>query len=88
MNIHFHKRFEHDWMKLKQSGWNIKLLERFVSTCTAWPLPKAYEAHQLAGDLTGLWDAHIRQNWVVLFRKEKNDIFLLRTGTHAMLGIG
>ncbi len=59
----------------------------FLRDCQHWPLPVKYEAHMLIGDQQGIWDIHIRQNWIVLLKKEKDTITLLRTGTHAMLGI-
>jgi addiction module RelE/StbE family toxin len=52
-----------------------------------WPLPAKYETHPMLGDQNGVWDIHIRQHWIVLLKKEGNAITLLRTGTHAMLGI-
>lgn len=73
---------------MMESGWDRQLLDAFILSCEHWPLSGAYEVHRMKGEMAGVWDAHIRQNWVVLFRKNGDCIYFLRTGTHAMLGIG
>lgn len=90
MRINFHKNFKRDVKKLRLAGWDMEPLEEFLDALMKdeWPLPKRYEAHPLHGDLEGTWDIHLRQNWLVFFRKENDAILLLRTGTHAHLGIG
>ena len=66
----------------------METLEQFITDAeTFWPLPEKYEMRPLKGALKGIWDAHIRENWVVLFSKDKDTIILLRTGTHAYLGL-
>ncbi len=89
MQILIEPTFRRDYARWKKAGWNMRLLATFISDASSgWPLPSKYEAHPLKGRLQGLWDAHIRQNWVVFFRVEKDCIKLLRMGTHAYLGIG
>lgn len=88
MRIIFHHQCDKDIARLKKSGWNMDAFATFLRDCQQWPLPLRYEAHQLLGEEQGIWDIHIRQNWVVLLKKNGNVITLLRTGTHAMLGIG
>lgn len=87
MRVLFHRRCDKDLERLKAAGWNMKPFEQFLLDCVQWPLPKKYEAHQLMGDKDGIWDIHIRQNWIVFLKKEGSVIRLLRTGTHADLGI-
>ena len=52
-----------------------------------WPPLAKYEAHRLSGELEGIWDIHIRQNWVVLAKFEQETVYILRMGTHAELGL-
>ncbi|MEK7562925.1 MAG: type II toxin-antitoxin system mRNA interferase toxin, RelE/StbE family [Patescibacteria group bacterium] len=87
MKIDFHHQCDKDLARLKKSGWKMEPFAEFLRSCQTWPLPVQYEAHVLLGDQKGVWDIHIRQNWIVLLKKEDNTIKLLRTGTHAMLGI-
>lgn len=89
MKIVFHRTCDKDLIRWKRAGWDMEPFKQFLRDCAdSWPLPSKYEAHPLHGDLEGVWDIHIRRNWLVLLKKEGNTITLLRTGTHAMLGIG
>lgn len=88
MRILIEPTFHRDYARWKKAGWNMRQLDAFLNDATAhWPLSPKYKAHQLKGHLQGVWDVHIRQNWVVFFRVEKEYIKLLRMGTHAYLGI-
>jgi addiction module RelE/StbE family toxin len=68
----------------------MDLFENFLKVVLedTWPLPRHYRAHLLQGNLKGVWDVHLRHNWVIFFQKKETVITLLRTGTHAYLGIG
>ena len=88
MQILFDKAFHRDYARWKKAGWDMDALDAFIQEAeAAWPLPDKYGVHPLKGALRGVWDAHIRENWVVFFAKNKTTITLLRTGTHAYLGI-
>ena len=52
-----------------------------------WPPAVQYEAHLLSGDLEGVWDIHLRQNWIVLVKFHEGTVWALRMGTHAELGL-
>ena len=79
MRILIEPTFQRDYVRWKKAGWNMEPLEMFIDDATAhWPLPSKYEAHPLKGQLQGMWDAHIRQNWVVFFRVEKKAEWFLR----------
>ena len=89
MRIEYHREFKRDVRKWRKAGWDMGPFELFLTTLRReWPLPTRYQAHRMVGNMAGTWDAHIRQDWVVFFRKENDCILLLRTGTHAYLGIG
>ena len=87
MKVFFHHQCEKDVRKWKRAGWDLSLFEQFIADCAAWPLPKKYEAHELLGEKKGIWDIHLRQNWLIFLKKEGETITLLRTGTHALLGL-
>lgn len=66
----------------------MKPFEEFVHTIkNVWPPPAKYEAHLLSGEHEGIWDIHLRQNWIILLRLKDGTIYLLRMGTHAELGL-
>lgn len=85
----FHRQFDKDVKRLKNSGWDVSKLQKFVGEIRKGPpFPERYEIHSLQGDMQGVLDGHVVQNWVVLFRfLESNTIEFLRTGTHGYLGL-
>lgn len=51
-----------------------------------WILPKEHKSHLLSGNYNGIWECHIRPDWLLIWlqndtAKEKID----RTGTHSDL---
>lgn len=48
------------------------------------PLPFSYKDHALRGSLTGSRACHIKPDWLLLYRKDRDELvlLLLRTGTH------
>ena len=87
--LHVHRQFVKDVKRLKKAGWDMRKLKSFLQELRkSPPFPEQYSVHPLQGDLQGVWDAHITQNWVVLFRRVQPGIIeLLRTGTHGYLNI-
>ena len=83
------RQFLRDIKRLKEAGWPMQALTEFLDCLRrGHPFPEKYQVHELHGELEGVWDGHVRQNWVVLFRYRKKGIIeLSRTGTHASLGI-
>ncbi len=62
--------------------------DEFVATAAStWPPPAKFEAHLLIGPFEGVWDVHLRQNWVLLLRFHVGTVTFLRMGTHAELGL-
>ena len=50
-------------------------------------LPSAYSPHKLYGNYTGYWEAHIKADWLIIWKYiiDKNEIWLTRTGSHSDL---
>jgi len=51
------------------------------------PLPKKYKDHPLKGYFTGYRECHIRPNWLLMYKIDKQilTLVLVRTGTHSDL---
>ena len=51
------------------------------------PLPEKYKDHSLKGKYLGLRECHIRPDWLLIYKKEKQilTLALIRTGTHSDL---
>ena len=50
-------------------------------------LPEKYHPHILSGDNDGVWEAHLRSDWLITWEKHDNELLLimLSTGTHSDL---
>ncbi len=82
------KRFRKNLKKMLRRGKDINKLETVVSMLARGePLPAKYKDHALSGDLEGLRDCHIENDWVLLYYIEDNVLVLTLTdtGTHADL---
>jgi mRNA interferase YafQ len=86
--INFPRKFLKDVRKWRKSGQNMALFDEFIILVThTWPPPAHYEPHFLQGPFKGVWDVHLRQNWVPLLRFEAGTVRFLEMGTHADLGL-
>lgn len=82
-------RFLKDVKRWKRSGKDLEPLEELLQRIEKgmWPPAVQYEAHLLSGELKGVWDVHLRQNWVLLLHFDAGVVYFLRMGTHAELGL-
>ena len=83
-------RYKKSLKKMLKRGKDIKKIVAVVEMLAKGetPPPK-YKDHALVGDLVGLRDCHIENDWVLLYQI-KNDILILTlvdTGTHSDLGL-
>jgi mRNA interferase YafQ len=62
-----------------------KLQEVILLLVDGAPLPLRYRDHALSGDWKHHRDCHIEPDWLLLYKIDGNDLYLVRTGTHADL---
>lgn len=82
------KQFRKSLKKMLRRGKNIEKLNKVVSMLAAGEtLPPKYRDHALSGDLGGLRDCHIENDWLLIYYIEHNVLVLTLsdTGTHADL---
>ena len=82
------RRFKKSLKKMFRRGKDINKLEAVVSMLARGEsLPARYKDHALSGDLTGLRDCHIENDWILLYYIEANVLVLTLsdTGTHSDL---
>jgi len=83
-------KFKKDLARLIRRGRDITLLESVVAMlATGSPLPERCRDHPLQGDWAGYRDCHVAPDWVLIYKIERNILFLTltRTGSHTDLGI-
>lgn len=82
------KAFDKDYKLLKKRGYNLNLLKEVVELlANEKELPEKYKNHQLVGNYIGFMECHIRPDWLLIYKIEKNKLILTlsRTGTHSDL---
>ena len=80
--------FDKDYKLLKKRGYHLKLLQEVVEKlANEEVLPAKYRNHQLIGNYVGYMECHIRPDWLLIYKIEKNKLILTlsRTGTHSDL---
>lgn len=88
LEIKYHNKFKRDLKTLKKRNFNMKLLKDVVILLSnEQSLPEKYLNHNLIGELKGYMDCHIQNDWVLIYKVDKNVslLSLYRTGTHSDL---
>jgi len=62
-----------------------KLREAIRLLAEGSPLPPRYKDHSLGGDWKSYRDCHIEPDWLLIYKIDGDDLFLVRTGTHSDL---
>ena len=69
--------FDKDYKLLKRRGYNLKLLQEVVEKlANEEVLPAKYRNHQLIGNYVGYMECHIRPDWLLIYKIEKNKLIL------------
>ena len=79
-------KFRKDYKRLKKRGYDMSLLEAVVKKlANGIPLPPQYRDHKMHGDKRGYRNCHVLNDWVLLYKIEKNilTLILAETGTHS-----
>lgn len=88
LDIILSNRFKKDLRLAKKRGCNLDLLDEVVTTLsTRQVLEEKYHDHPLSGDYAGFRECHIQPDWLLIYRIDNKELFLLlsRTGTHSDL---
>ena len=62
-----------------------KLREVILILIEGKPLPPRFKDHLLSGDWKHHRDCHIEPDWLLIYKIDGNDLYLVRTGTHSDL---
>jgi mRNA interferase YafQ len=84
--IHETKQFRRDIKKLKKQGKELEKLKQIVLVLVSGDdLDARYRDHALIGPWQGSLDCHIEPDWLLIYRRETDHLFLERTGSHSEL---
>lgn len=82
----FLRSFERDLEKAKKRGLDvIKIKAVMTELINEKFLVEKHRAHRLKGNFVGYWECHITPDWLLIFKKDKERIYFVRTGTHSDL---
>lgn len=81
-------RFKKDLKMMGKRGYDLKLLEKVVTTlANGETLPPKNKDHLLSGNYAGARECHITPDWLLIYEIDKQTLYLYltRTGTHSDL---
>jgi len=79
-------KFKRDVKRMEKRGKEMARLRDVIQLLIDGnPLPPQYRDHPLTGDWKHFRDCHIEPDWVLIYKVDGNDLYLVETGTHADL---
>lgn len=81
-------QFEKDVKRCKKRGLPMGDLRTVISLLAKdGHLPESYRPHKLSGNRSGLWECHIKSDWLLIWEQfeEELRLLMLATGTHSDL---
>ncbi|RJP45840.1 MAG: type II toxin-antitoxin system YafQ family toxin [Desulfobacteraceae bacterium] len=84
--VHTSNRFEKDAALAVRRCKNTEKLRAVIELALSnHPLPREFKDHPLKGDWKNYRDIHIEPDWVLIYKIDDENLWLIRTGTHADL---
>jgi mRNA interferase YafQ len=87
-SISYTRSFEKDVKRIKKREYNTIILFEVIKTLEeTGTVPTKLKPHKLSGNFKDCWECHLKSDWLLIWRKSdnKNEIQLIRTGTHSDL---
>jgi len=79
-------QFKKDYRRIVRQGKDIKALKDVIKTISSGKrLTPKHRNHKLSGPWKDCYDCHIRADWILVYKKDKESLTLVRTGSHAEL---
>ena len=86
MKIVTTKRFLKDLKIQKKRSKDLGKLQKIVKKLASnSKLPELHREHLLKGEFHDFYECHIEPDWLLIYKKKKNALYLARTGTHSDL---
>lgn len=80
------RSFEKELEKAKKRGLDISKLKAVMTDLiNEKPLAEKHRNHKLKGNFDGYWECHIMPDWLLIYKKDAENIYFARTGTHSDL---
>jgi len=80
------KQFKKDIKRQKRQKKDFTILKNTIELLSENKvIPEEQKPHQLTGYKKKHFECHIEPDWLLIWTKEKNSIYLTRTGSHSDL---
>ena len=82
------KRFIKDAELCKRRGYDMHIMHKAMQMLAEnGTLPEQYRPHKLTGNYSGMWECHLRPDWLMVWKPNENEMVMLfsRTGSHSDL---
>ncbi len=86
LNLNSSTKFKKDFKLCIKRGYNMRLLQKVIDTLRIpAPLPPKNRDHGLTGNWSPCREFHIQPDWLLIYRTNDEELYLVRTGTHSDL---
>lgn len=86
LNLNASTKFKQDYKTCHKRGYPMELFQEIVDTLRIpETLPAKNKDHKLSGNYNGCRECHILPDWLLIYRIDNTELYLVRTGTHADL---
>lgn len=86
LDVRYSTKFKKDFINCVKRQYQLSLLQQVIDTLRIPDkLPTKNADHSLTGNYAGFRECHIEPDWLLIYRQDKNELLLYRTGTHADL---
>ncbi len=76
--------FKRDVKRAEKRGKDMAALRTILRLLlTDEPIPTTYKGHSLKGNWKHYRDLHIEPDWLLIYKADEENVWLVRTGTHA-----
>ena len=83
---YFERSFGKDVKLAQKRNLNLsKLKEVVIALVEERTLPEKHRLHKLKGDYADCWECHIDPDWLLIYKLNKKELILIRTGSHSDL---
>ena len=82
------KRFVKDAELCKRRGYDMRIMQKAMQVlANTGTLPEQYRPHKLTGNYSGMWECHLRPDWLMVWEPHDEEMVMLfsRTGSHSDL---
>ena len=86
--ILYSNKFKKDIKRALKREYDLSLLEKVIDLLQQGEqLPEQYKQHKLSGKYAGLYECHIKPDWLLVWDQNDKELILLflATGTHSDL---